>query len=377
MDRRIGAIGLSAAMALVATAPAMAQDAAPGWTVVAEGLDAPRGLAWGANGALLVAIAGEGGDQCMEGEGPEGPTTLCMGPTGGVVSVDVTSGAVTPVVEGLLSVAIGEGEVLGPPDVTVGADGTVYLLTPDGNVPDAAERAEGDLGGILWKLGADGAPEQVADLWAYEKDNNPDGNVLDTNPNSVAVAPDGSLIVADAGGNTLVMIAADGTMSTGAVFPPTMQPMPMMPGAPSPDPAASPAMVPMDAVPTSVTIGPDGAAYVGQLTGFPFPVGGASVWRVVPGEEPTVYATGFTNIMDLAFGPDETLWVVEFSHTGMLSGDITGGLLSVPKGGGEATLVATDGLMAPGGVAVGADGAVYVSNGSVMPNGGSIVKLNQ
>jgi len=57
----------------------------------------------------------------------------------------------------------------------------------------------------------------------------------------------------------------------------------------------------------------------------------------------------------------------------MLSGDITGALLSIPAGGGEATLVASDGLMAPGGVTVGTDGTVYVSNGSVMPGGGSIV----
>ncbi len=32
--------------------------------------------------------------------------------------------------------------------------------------------------------------------------------------------------------------------------------------------------IPMQAVPNSVVQGPDGAWYVGQLTGFPFPVGG-------------------------------------------------------------------------------------------------------
>jgi hypothetical protein len=37
----------------------------------------------------------------------------------------------------------------------------------------------------------------------------------------------------------------------------------------------------MQAVPTSVAVAPDGAYYVGQLTGFPFPVGGARVFRVV------------------------------------------------------------------------------------------------
>ena len=33
--------------------------------------------------------------------------------------------------------------------------------------------------------------------------------------------------------------------------------------------------------------------------------------------------------------------------------------------------------MMPGGVAVDADGTVYVANGSQMPGGGSIVTLNQ
>ena len=186
------------------------------------------------------------------------------------------------------------------------------------------------------------------------------------------------MLVADAGGNDLLAVAADGTVSTVGVFPATFVPAPVDPTAsPAADPNASPAMMPMQAVPTSVAIGPDGAYYVGQLTGFPFPVGGASVWRIAPGEEPAVYASGFTNIMDLAFAPDGTLWVVEFAKNGLLSGDPTGALLSVPAGGGEATLVASDGLMVPGGVAVDANGTVYVSNGSVMPGGGSIVTLNQ
>jgi glucose/arabinose dehydrogenase len=116
---------------------------------------------------------------------------------------------------------------------------------------------------------------------------------------------------------------------------------------------------------------------VGQLTGFPFPAGGASVWRVAPGGEPEVYASGLTNIIDLAFGPDGTLWVLEFTHNGLMSGDPNGALLTVPAGGGEPTLVTDEGLMAPGAVAVGSDGTVYVTIGSLAPGGGSIVTLNQ
>jgi hypothetical protein len=68
-----------------------------------------------------------------------------------------------------------------------------------------------------------------------------------------------------------------------------------------PTPAPDGTVIPMHFVPTTVARGPDGAFYVGQLTGFPFPVGGARVWRVEPGSAPTVYASGFTNIIDIAF----------------------------------------------------------------------------
>jgi len=119
----------------------------------------------------------------------------------------------------------------------------------------------------------------------------------------VLVTPAGNVLAADAGGNTLLMIAPDGTITVAALFPAQFVAAPVDPAAsPAPDPNASPAMMPMQVVPTSVTIGPDGAAYVSRLTGFPFPVGGASIWRIEQGGTPEVYATGLTNVMDLAFG---------------------------------------------------------------------------
>jgi sugar lactone lactonase YvrE len=140
--------------------------------------------------------------------------------------------------------------------------------------------------------------------------------------------------------------------------------------------------IPIQSVPTSVVVGPDGAYYVGELTGGPFPIGGASVLRVVPGEEPTVYATGFTNIIDLGFAPDGTLYVAEIVHDGLMglfAGDAPpiGAVLSVPPGGGDPTVVATgEQVMAPGGLAVDADGSVYVTTGTVMgPGAGAVIKI--
>lgn len=362
--------------AMLPGTPALAQEGP--WTVVADGLDAPRGMAFGTDGTLYVAVAGSGGEQCMEAPSPETgePMEICVGPSGSVSAVDVGTGTVTPAVGGLPSADTPEG-VLGTSDVAVDGAGVIYYLSGDGNDPDAAERAEGDLGGIVWKAGMDGAGVQIADLVAFEAANNPDAGELDSNPNGVDVADDGTLVIADAGANALLMVGADGTTSVAAVFPDTMGEMPAMPGAPTPEPGAEPMMIPVQAVPTSVTIGDDGAAYVTFLTGFPFTPGAATVKRVVAGEEPTVYAEGFTNVIDAEFASDGTLYVLEMATNGLLSGDQTGGLWSVPPGGGEATLVTTEGLVLPGGLAIGDDDSVYVANGGRFPGVGSIVKLEQ
>ena len=44
--------------------------------------------------------------------------------------------------------------------------------------------------------------------------------------------------------------------------------------------------------------GPYGAYYVGELTGVPFAVGAARVYRVVPGKAPQVFLEGFAVIID-------------------------------------------------------------------------------
>src|SRR5690606_12626745 len=122
---------------------------------------------------------------------------------------------------------------------------------------------------------------------------------------------------------------------------------------------------------TTVVRGPDGALYVGQLTGFPFPEGGARVYRVVPGQKPTVYASGFTNIIDIAFSGKD-LYVLEIAANGLLSGDPQGALIKVGKRNRHTTVL-SEGLNMPGGLAI-RDGYAYVSNCSVCPGQGSVLK---
>jgi glucose/arabinose dehydrogenase len=122
-------------------------------------------------------------------------------------------------------------------------------------------------------------------------------------------------------------------------------------------------------VPTQVVKGPDGAYYVSQLVGFPFPAGASSIWRVVPGQAPTVYATGLTHVTSLAWQHD-TLYAVQFSDTSLLAGNPIGSLRQVVPGGSEHPAVLS-GLFAPYGVAIHGKTA-YVSVGAVLPGGGEV-----
>jgi hypothetical protein len=121
-------------------------------------------------------------------------------------------------------------------------------------------------------------------------------------------------------------------------------------------------------VPSSVTVGPDGALYVGELTGFPYRIGSARVWRVVPGKKPAVYAKGFTNISDVAFRGRDLL-VLELANKGLMNPASTGALIRVAPGGKQSVVV-TQGLSTPTGLAVG-NGQIYISNYGTSLGGGA------
>ena len=218
----------------------------------------------------------------------------------------------------------------------------------------------------------DGAKVVVADLGAYEAAHNPDGKQIDSDPYGLAVNGRGA-VMTDAGANDLLAISRTGAISTLAVFPDQMADAPAFLGLP---PGTK---IPTESVPTAVTRGPDGAWYVGELTGFPFQVGLARIWRVVPGHAPTVFATGFTNIIDLQFDKHGRLFVLEMAKFGLLAaeapgGDPSGALIRINRNGSR-TEVASAGLILPGGVAIDSHDHIYVTINSIFPAIGQVVRI--
>ena len=96
------------------------------------------------------------------------------------------------------------------------------------------------------------------------------------------------------------------------------------------------------------------------------------MYRVVPGQAPAVAYSGFTTILDLTFGPDGSLYVVEHS-TGPVFFALPGRLVKIAPNGARTTVVA--GLTRPGSVAVGPDGALYVSNRAISVGTGEVLRI--
>src|SRR6266498_2094115 len=305
MSRRlIPALVVTLAVALTGASGAGATTT----SVVMSGLDNPRGLAFGPEGALYVAEAGRGGPgPCIVLRG----APQCYGPTGAVSRL--WRGKQERVAIGLPSYG-SAASTTGPHDISFLGRGGAYVTIGLGfeGQPRSALAGVGDQFGCLVHMPATGGWRPVAD------------------------------------------IAANGDISTLAVFPSRAQ------GRAT------------DAVPTAVAVGPDGAYYVAELSGVPFAAGAANIYRVVPGQAPTVAWSGFTTVIDIAFGPDGSLYVLEHS-TGPVFFALPGRLLKVAPDGTRTTVIG--GLTRPGSVAVGPDGALYVSNQSISIGTGEVLRI--
>jgi hypothetical protein len=339
-------------------------------TTVVSGLDNPRDLAFSPNGQLYVAEAGHGGPYCFSG-GEEG--VACAGFTSQISVVDQAAHTARPVVTGIISLADETGfGATGLDGISFQGNGGLYgiitgsaLSTPDQlpGIPDAAVAAAKAQLGRLIQANPSGNWKTVADVgdadftWAGQHQNLVPDQFPDANPYGVLALP-GEEWVVDAGSNTIDRVDRNGNVTVEAFFP---------------NPPTS------DAVPTCVDRGPDGALYIGELTGGGNTPGSSIVWRYVPGSgNPTVWATGLTAVTGCGFGADGSFYAVEFSSLGLENAAPGTGQVVRVAAHSTSPVTVTAGLSFPGGFAAGADGSLYLSNWSIAPaftGLGSVLKV--
>lgn len=363
-------IGLSLVGALPADAGGgHGGDSSGGPTTIASGLDNPRQLSFTSSGELLVAEAGKGGDgPCRPS--PEGGTE-CFGTSGAVTKIDwrgkqsrIITGLPSFGAEGTGASAIGASDVL-----AVGRN--ISILIGLGTNPANREGlpAPGQQMGTLIQTTKDYSTfRTIADFAAFEAENNP---IDDPDSDPVGMLYDnGHYFVADAGGNTVLKANKAGNIRLLAKFADLLVDAPPFLGLP---PGTQ---IPMQAVPTSVAAKDhDGAYYISQLTGFPFPTGAAKIFKINRKGNVTTYASGLTNVTDLAFDGRD-LYAVQISTQGLLNGPV-GSVVKVKPGGmapADHTTIAGD-LFAPYGIAIRKNSA-YVTIGSVAPAEGQVIKIH-
>jgi hypothetical protein len=335
--------------------------------VVVEGLNNPRGLGWDGDDTLLIAEAGRGGEDCTG--------VPCVGTTGAIATADADERDQEPerIATGFLSIAetpIGAFAV-GVNDVdATDTDGELIATGYDPEKPPTE-------GGALLVTFVDPDGERVnfayADLYAAEKDQNPDGAQIDSNPYGILFvdedpdsSPDGYALVADAGANTVWKVEPDfDAAGQGGPAPYTVEPFVTYPADPDEEAPE------IEFVPTSLATDGDGDIYVGGL-GSLVPGGGSVVEYTADGSKEIHRWDGFTAVHGIAVDRRHLYVSQLFGEVGFPQGPsddgVPGQVVRLSRHTDDGPRRAVD-IPLPAGLAVD-DGDVYAAVNSLAPADG-------
>ena len=358
-------VSLTAAIAVTAVLLAPVSTRAqtptlPKVTVVASGLNNPRGLAFGPGGTLYVAEGGAGGTestkgQCTQVVPPIGPYT--GGFTASISRIS-RQGTRTVMASGLPSsqTSAPMGFVSGVADVAFQSGGKLFALLAGAGCSHGLKGTSNEIA----RVHENGSVTTVANLSAFLAAHPV------ANPDKADFEPDGtwySFVTAGRGfyavepnHQELDKISGNGHVSRVIDF------SRFFPG--NTDWRG----------PTAMT-SRGGSLYIGTLTPFPVKAGAAEVFKVNPGNGRfSVFASNLSTVLGLAFSKDGALYVLETSVKNAGPAPATGQVVRI-KGSHRTTIAG--GLNFPTGMAFGPDGNLYVSvNGIGAPPGaGQVVKI--
>lgn len=352
-------IAATFAMAFLSPVKSLAQlpvDASNA-TPLVSGLEGPRGLIFGPDGALYIAEAGTGGTLstvgiCTQVAAPIGPS---LGGTTARVS-KFLDGHWSVLASGLPSRLSGVGDVIGVADVAF-LDGNLYALLGGGGCSHGNPTLPNGVVSVNLK---NGSWKYINDLSQFFQEHPPAYNTNnDFEPDGVPysmVAENGALYIAEPNHAQIFKVTPEG--ATSLIYDYSFHFG--------------------DVTPTSIAFR-DGNLYVGNLGIFPIRTTTERVttlsrnvvfYDTAPGFQPKPWQAGklqlaasragFTSIVSLKFGPDGLLYVLELSDADGNPAPGNGKVVRVNADGKLEDVVV--GLNVPSGMTFGPDNALYISN---------------